>query len=102
MYHHSPQLDISSNQEGDVVGCHGALPATIDATSVTYIFTLGKQKENTVATVGNTGLQADTFISEGKRGIDEVDSNPPVIGPPSFRPGVNQEILEDRDKRKAS
>ena len=53
------------------------------------------------ATVGNTGLHADTLISKGKRGIDEVDSNPLAIGPPSLSPGINQETFEDRDKRKA-
>ena len=97
----SPQSDSSKSQEEDVVGCHGALPAASDAKSVTYIFSLGRREKDMVATVGNTGLHADTLISEGKRGIDEVDSNPPAIGPPSLRPGVNQEILEHRDKRKA-
>ena len=97
----SPQSDSSKSQEEDVVGCHGALPAASDAKSVTYIFSLGRREKDMVATVGNTGLHADTLISEGKRGIDEVDSKPPAIGPPSLRPGINQEILEDRDKRKA-
>ena len=97
----SPQSDTSWSQEGDIIGCQGALPASSDAKSVTYIFAQGKPDKDVVATVGNTVLQADTFISEGKRGFEEVDRNPPVVGPPSLRPGINQEILEDRDKRKA-
>ena len=97
-----PQSDISWSQEEGNFGCLGALPAISDSKSMTYTFTLGKQKKDVVATVGYTGLQTDTFISEGKFGIEEVDSNPPKVGPPSSRPGINQEILEDRDKRKGS
>ena len=68
---------------------------------MTYIFAPGKPEKDVLATVVNTGLQADTFISEGKRGTEEGDSNPPVVGSTSLRPGISQEILEDRDKRKA-
>lgn len=53
------------------------------------------------ATVGNTGLQVDTFISKSKNGIEEVGINPPVIGSPSLCLRINQEILKDRDKQKA-
>ena len=52
-----------------------------------YTFMLGKPKKDVVATVGYTGLQTDTFISEGKRRIEEVDSNPPVVGPPLYGQG---------------
>ncbi len=97
----SPQSDTSWSQEGDIIGCQRALPASSDSKSVTYIFVPGKPEKDVVVTVGNTVLQADTFIGEGKRGFEEVDRNPPEVGPPSLRPGINQEILEDRDKRKA-
>lgn len=95
----SPQSESSKSHEEDMVACHGALPAASDAKRLTYIFLPGRREKDIVATAGNTGLLADTLISKGKRGIHEVDSNPAVIGP---RPGINQEILEDRDKRKAS
>ena len=85
-----------------MVACHGALPAASDAKRLTYIFLPGRREKDIVATAGNTGLLADTLISKGKSGIHDADSNPAVIGPPSLRPGINQEILEDRDKRKAS
>lgn len=65
-----------------------------------FIFAPGKPAKEVAATVGNMGLQADTFISEGKRGIEKVDSSPPAVGPPSPGPGINQEIIENRDKRK--
>ena len=97
----SPQSDTSWSQEGGIIGCQAALPATSDAKSVAYIFAPGKPEKDVVATVGNAGLQADTFISKSKRGTEEVASNPPVVGPPSLRPVINQGILEDRDKRKA-
>lgn len=85
----SPQSNTSWSQEGGIIGCQGALPATSDVKSVTYIFALGKPEKDVVVTVGNTGLQENTFISKSKHGIEEVDSNPPVVGLPSLRLGIN-------------
>ncbi len=96
----SPQSDTSWSQEGDILVCERALLASSDSKSVTYIFAPRKPEKDVMVTVGKTVIQADIFIGEGKQGFEEVDKNPPEVGPPSLHPRVNQKTLEDRDKQK--